>query len=609
MRRSIFLFAVFAAALALPLIVTGDYYQRLINTALVFSLLTISLNIVLGYAGQLSLGHAGLFGIGAYVTALITSGHSGLLFWPAFVASGVATGVVGLMIGIPALRLKGHYLALATLGFGEIMRNIFFSWREVTHGMDGIGDIPPPSLGFFAFAGDTRFYYLGLFFLCVAMVLVLRLERSKYGRMLAAIRDAELAAGVVGVDVPRLKIIAFCASAVLAGFAGALYANLIGYISPDAFVLDVSVQALSMLLIGGIGTVWGPVVGATVLTFLPEMLRVSKEYYQLIYGAGIAIMVIFFPTGLVGWLKARWSALKAPAETSGDGGAGLADPPVPGNEASSRLGIAKTSAPGAPVMTVEGVSMRFGGLLALNELSLEVREGEIHALIGPNGSGKSTFINVASGLYTPSGGQLRFAGAEIAGARPWHIANLGLTRTFQNLRLFRSLTVLENVLVGCRVANAANWFGVLADTSRARAEDADLRQAARQALEFVGLSQFADRAIGTLPHERQRVVEIARAIAMRPRLLMLDEPAAGLNPAEVERLSDRIRQLRDAGVTILLVEHNMPLVMGLADRITVLNHGRKIAEGDPGSIRDNPQVIEAYLGHGTRKRLMQNVAS
>jgi ABC-type branched-subunit amino acid transport system ATPase component len=260
-------------------------------------------------------------------------------------------------------------------------------------------------------------------------------------------------------------------------------------------------------------------------------------------------------------------------------------------------------------MVVEGVSMRFGGLVALNEFSIEVREGEIHALIGPNGSGKSTFINVASGIYLPSGGRIRFAGAEITGAKPWRIAGLGLARTFQNLRLFSSLSVLENVLVGCRALDPANWFGVLAATRKAKIEDTDLRQAALKALEFVGLSRFAERSIRTLPHEQQRVVEVARAVAMQPRLLMLDEPAAGLNPAEVERLSDRIRKLRDAGMTILLVEHNMPLVMGLADRITVLNHGRKIAEGDPVAIRDNPEVIEAYLGHGTRKRLMHNAAS
>lgn len=605
MRRPAIILMLFVIALAVPLVVSSNYYLRLVNLALVFGLLAVSLNVVLGYAGQLSLGHAGLFGIGAYVTALMTAGHSGVLFWPAFLLSGLLTGAVGLLIGFPALRLKGHYLALATLGFGEIMRNLFFNWREVTHGMDGIGNIPPPSLGFFAFTGDTRFYYLGLLMLAIAMLLVYRLERSKYGRMLAAIRDAELAAGVVGVNVPRLKVTAFFISAVLAGCAGSLYADLSSFISPDVFVFDVSAQVLSMVLIGGIGTTWGPVLGAVVLTFLPEMLRVSKSYYQLIYGAGIAAMIIFFPGGLLGMAKTCWRLLIAKKSADDEPYAGAEASVLPQIEVLPR----RTTASGSALLVAEGVTMRFGGLVALNDLALDVREGEIHALIGPNGSGKSTFINVASGIYTPTSGRISFADSSITGSKPWLIAGLGLARTFQNLRLFHSLSVIENVLVGCRTSAATGWFGVLASTAKARSENIELQRMAEEALNFVGLSRFRDRAIRTLPHEQQRIVEVARAIAMRPRLIMLDEPAAGMNPAEVDRLIERIKRLREAGMTILLVEHNMPLVMKVADRITVLNHGRKIAEGDPSSIRDNPEVIEAYLGHSTRKRLLQHAAS
>ena len=241
-----------------------------------------------------------MFGIGAYTAALISAVGSGLLFWPGFVAAGLVTGLSGLLIGIPTLRLKGHYLALATLGFGEIMRHIFFNWREVTHGMDGISGIPAPSFGLFKIETDKSFFYLALAVLAIVMIATIRLERSKYGRSLAAIRDAELAAGTAGVDVSRLKIIAFVISATIAGLAGSLYAHLSSYISPDVFVFDVTAQILSMVLIGGIGTTWGPVLGAVVLIFLPELLRVSKAYYQLIYGAGIVAMVIFLPIGLIG---------------------------------------------------------------------------------------------------------------------------------------------------------------------------------------------------------------------------------------------------------------------------------------------------------------------
>ena len=293
------------ALLAIPFSTNSNYLLRLVNIALIYSLLSVSLNIVLGYAGQLALGHAALFGIGAYTAALMTAGGSGLLFWPGFVAAGLVTGLSGLLIGIPTLRLKGHYLALATLGFGEIMRHIFFNWREVTHGMDGISGIPAPSFGFFKIETDKSFFYLALAVLAIVMIATIRLERSKYGRSLAAIRDAELAAGTAGVDVSRLKIIAFVISATIAGLAGSLYAHLSSYISPDVFVFDVTAQILSMVLIGGIGTTWGPVLGAVMLTFLPELLRVSKAYYQLIYGAGIVAMVIFLPIGLMGLLR-RW---------------------------------------------------------------------------------------------------------------------------------------------------------------------------------------------------------------------------------------------------------------------------------------------------------------
>jgi branched-chain amino acid transport system permease protein len=606
MGRKLILVLVIALAAALPLVVQSKYSLRLCNLALIFSLLAISLNIILGYAGQIALGHAALFGIGAYTSALLTAGGSGVLFWPAFVAAGIITGLAGLFLGIPTLRLKGHYLALATLGFGEIMRLIFFNWREVTHGMDGISGIPAPAIGSLTVNTDFKFYYLCLLAVGSAVVLSRRIESSKYGWMLAAIRDAELGAGSAGVNVPRLKVIAFGISAVLAGFAGSLYAHLVSYISPDVFVFDVTAQLLSMVLIGGIGTTFGPVLGAVVLTFMPELLRISKAYYQLIYGAGIAAMIIFLPAGLLGLARfaIRRKSMADRVET--------AAPPPPSRVQTQRVRAAASDlspAQADSILEVSHLSCRFGGLVAIDDVRLSVKRGAIHALIGPNGSGKSTFINLATGIYKPNSGAMTFAGHSLAGLPPWRIADLGLVRTFQNLQLFRSLSVKENVLVSCRSLSDAGWAGALLSTPKARVEMRDLETRAEEALRFTGMWHLRDHSVRTLPHEQQRVVEIARALAINPKLIMLDEPAAGMNPADAARLIDLIYRMRERGITILLIEHNMPLVMRVADQVTVFNFGRKIAEGNPDTVRSDPEVVTAYLGKRLSRRLGQHAVA
>ena len=595
------------AILMIPFTTNSNYILRLINIALIYSLLSVSLNIVLGYAGQIALGHAAFFGIGAYTAALISADGSGLLFWPGFVAAGIVTGVSGLLIGIPTLRLKGHYLALATLGFGEIMRHIFFNWREVTHGMDGIGGIPAPSLGFFTFATDRSFFYLAVAILAVVMVATMRIEKSKYGRRLAAIRDAELAAGTSGIDVSRLKIVAFGLSAAVAGFAGSLYAHLSTFISPDTFGFDVTAQILSMVLIGGIGTAWGPVFGAFLLIFLPEGLRISQAYYQLIYGAGIIALIIFLPMGLFGLFQRR--SARADVHAVRQPSTALPSVKPPGVTPALMTPTAGPNEVSHAVLVTRGLTIRFGGLIAVDALDLSVQRGTIHALIGPNGSGKSTFINLVSAVYKPTAGSILFDGHAIEGARPWQIANAGLVRTFQNLRLFKSLTVLDNVLVAARAEYEAGWAGVLLGTPRAGAEELELVRRAEEALQFVGLSDLRYVRVSKLPHEQQRLIEIARAFVMRPKLILLDEPSAGMNPIEVERLINYILSMRARGITILLVEHNIPLVMRVVDRITVLNFGRKIAEGDPVSVRNNPEVIKAYLGERLSKRLGGNAAA
>jgi branched-chain amino acid transport system permease protein len=601
MPRIALVLAVIIIILALPFGIESNYYMRLVNMALIYSLLAVSLNIVLGYAGQIALGHAAFFGIGAYTVALLTADQGGWTFWPAFFAAGVVTGLSGLLIGLPTLRLKGHYLALATLGFGEIMKTIFFNWREVTRGMDGISNIPSPSLGFITLQKDRYFYYLALTVLILVLTGCRRLAKSKYGRQLAAIRDAELAAGTSGVDVPRLKIIAFVLSAAVAGFGGALYSGIVTYISPDAFTFDVTAQLLSMVLIGGVGTTGGPVLGAVVLTFLPEFLRVSKAYYMLIYGFGLATMIVFLPGGLLGLIRRHISSrLAAVARVDNLAVASFT------SRGAIKLPMIET---GKTMLEVRSLVCRFGGLTAIDNLDLTVKSGTVHALIGPNGSGKSTFVNLVTGIYKSTSGKIVFDGTETTSLKPWRIAEIGVVRTFQNLRLFKTLTVEENVMVACRSDATAGWGGVFFNSRSARAEEGELRAKAHEALSFVGLQHLHHRLISHLPHEEQRVVEIARAYAMQPKMILLDEPAAGMNPIEVERLVEIIGRLRAGGITILLIEHNMPFVMRIADRMTVLNYGRKIAEGLPHQVRIDAEVIKAYLGEKLSKRLEKHAVA
>jgi branched-chain amino acid transport system permease protein len=579
--------------LALPFALPGKYLLQLVNLGLISLIVVVGLNFITGYCGQINFAQAAFWGIGAYVTAGLTL--NGFSFWLALPAAALATGLCSLLLGIPTLRLRAYYLAMATIAFGEIVQLVLVHWEPVTGGTSGLRGVPPVSMFGHALVGHVQHYYFLLAWCALALWLSLRVRASKLGRSMIALRDSEIAAEVMGVDTVRVKMLAFALSSIYAGIAGSLYVGTVNYVSPDLFSNTQAVLFFVMLVIGGVGSAVGAVIGTVVLTALPEALRFLKEWYMVLYGVGVILMITFLPDGLVSIRKRFTRTAARPAE------AAAVDSTTPVTLRAQRS-AQSAGEQQQTVMQVSGVTMRFGGLTALDAVSLSVKRGSVHAVIGPNGSGKTTFLNVLSGAYQAQEGSVLLGGVELIGSRPSAIAKVGLSRTFQNIRVYKSLTVLENVMVGASCNTGANVLGILAGTSGQKQQEATMRADAMEALQFVGLAAFAERPAGSLAYAQQRLLEIARAVATKPKVLLLDEPAAGMNPQESTRLMETIVALRDAGITVIFVEHNVRLVMGISDRITVFDFGKKIAEGTPQEIQTNPQVIEAYLGRPREAR-------
>jgi branched-chain amino acid transport system permease protein len=572
----------------------------LVNLAISFSIACLGLNIVLGYAGQLSLAQAAFWGVGAYTSALVAT-RLGVSAWPGMIAAFAVAGLFGVLLGIPTLKLTGHYLAMTTIGFGVILQLILINAIWLTNGSDGITKIPSPRIGSLELKDPSSFFYLAAITLILLTWASIRLKGSRIGRAFLAIQGNEMAAETVGIDTTYYKVVAFALSAAYAGFGGALFAHSGShYISPDTFSFDQSVLLLVMAVLGGNGSAVGAVVGAVLLTLLPEVLRFLKDSYMMFYAAGIILIMIFMPGGIAGLiqllpvsqrLRVWWNQGSAATQQ-------VAAALAAGKPARGSLPAAVVNGPGAngTLLTVKGLAKYFGGLKAVDGVDIEVRSGEIQALIGPNGSGKTTILNMLSGLYVPTGGAILLEGTTITGRKPHVIAAHGVSRTFQNIRLFGELTVLDNVLIGQHGRSKAGVTSSVLQPSSQRAEEAAMRGKALEMLEFVGLRGKEFARANSLPYGQQRLLELARALASDPKLLLLDEPAAGLNAAETETLVELLLQIRDQGITILLVEHDMSLVMNVSDHITVLNFGKKIAEGSAEAIEKNQEVIDAYLG-------------
>lgn len=556
----------------------GGYTMHVVDVAVIFAVLAIGLGLTMGVAGQINLAQVAFFGIGAYTVAILTS-RTGLGFWPAAVLAILASIAAGLLVGIPALRMQSHYLGIVTLGLALG----FINWvtnAGIAGRAEGISDIPVPPLFGIDLSSGYLYYYLELAVFALVLVFALFVTRSPLGRRLRAMRDDDLAAGALGAEIPLLRMTAFVLSGLYGGVAGVLYAGLIRFVAPETFNIGNMFLLLAMVIIGGRASIVGCVIGALGLAFVREALLDVSAFAQLGYGIVVVLVVVFFPKGLAG--------LPAQVFRRKTGERPRLSPFVPYDEV--------PPADARSVLEIDQVTKRFKGLVALQDVSLSVPARQIRGIVGPNGSGKTTLFNVISGFYTATAGRVRLDGASVGGLAPYRLSLKGVARTFQNLRLFEDLTVRDNILVALDRTRTSWIWRYLALPWAVSRYERSLRGRADEVLHRFGLTEFADAIPRSLPYGIQRRVEIARAMASLPSLLLLDEPAAGLNGDEVGRLAEIVRSIRDSGVTVVVIEHNMGLVMSLCDHVTVLSGGRVIADGPPDEVAVDPRVVEAYLG-------------
>ena len=546
---------------------TDGYVANILMQAATYAVAVFGLSIVLGLCGQINLAQAAFFALGAYSVALGTVDY-GLSFWLCLVGGMALAFAAGAGLGLTTLRLGGHYLAMVTISFQQILTVVLLNAIRFTHGPDGVSSIPRPM----GFTSGQAFLALVVAILAISGYLVWRLADTRLGRAMRAVRDNELAASANEIDVFRTKLIAFALAALLGGLGGGLFAGGFSYISPDQFAFADSIVLLTMALLGGASSPIGAAIGTGLLILIPEWLRFLKSVpglYLAAYGVAVILIVIFMPDGFWGYASKAFRSRERPPSKPLE--------PL----------LLRPVNSGAPMaLEVKGLCKNFGGLKAVDGVDLQVRRGVAHALIGPNGSGKTTMVNVVTGLYRATAGEIFVDGVNVTRLPAHKRTVAGLARTFQNIRLFRSMTALENVVVGAeRDGNAFIERGHDALWGRARA-----------ALDFVGLGHRANETIPSFSYGHQRLIEIARALAANPTVLLLDEPAAGLNLSEKKALHDLLGRIAAQGLTILLIDHDMTLIAEAARHLTVLNFGHRIADGETADVLRQPDVAAAYLG-------------
>ncbi len=593
-----------AGLLILPQVVPGNFAIMMLDQAGLYVMMAWGLNLIRGYAGIFQLGYGAFMLIGSYMWAILASPLHNLhlpflAVWP---LAALAAAAVGYLLTIPGLGLRGNYLAIVTLAFGEIIRLVTNNLSPLTNGPEGIPSIDPPRILGWTLSSTREYYYFILALVLIELVLMQRLVNSRIGRAWMAIREDEEAAKAMGLDVNRLKLLVSAIGAIPAGLAGVLFAGLTSFISPVSFTMAESTAMFSMVVVGGSGSIPGTALGAVVLSLVTEFLRDQFKAYRLfVYGLLLMIFSVFRPQGLIpsSYGKVRPEGEAEDTVAGADSVVGLGGKlPMSSVSADSPADEPADVGTGEVILDVQGVSRHFGALRAVENVSFQVKAGQIFSIIGPNGAGKSTLFNVLAGVYDPTVGEAHFMGKPILGLRQHEVTRLGMARTFQKLRLFRDLTVLDNVLVGMHCRTESGVWDACLQSSKHKSEDRITVERAHALLRFVGIEKYWWNRARNLPYGHQRRLELARALATEPKLLLLDEPFCGMTPSEKEEMMALIGTIRDQGITVVLVEHDMRVVMGMSDWVIVLDHGEQICEGACEFVQADQRVVEAYLGRG-----------